>query len=47
MEPFLDVRAGASGELRLTMRTAVRGSGSTSNDLVVPDFPLKTVTCVD
>lgn len=48
MEPFLDVRSGAaSGELRLTMRTAIRGSGYTSNDLVVPDYPLRTQNCLD
>ena len=46
MEPFLDVQSGASGELRLTMRTAIRGSGYTSNDLV-PDHPFMTVSCLD
>jgi hypothetical protein len=43
MEPFLDVQSGASGELRLTMRTAIRGSGYTSNDLI----PIKTVSILD
>jgi Arc/MetJ-type ribon-helix-helix transcriptional regulator len=46
MEPFLDVQSGASGELRLTMRTSIRGSGYTSNDLV-PDHPFLTVSCLD
>jgi Ribbon-helix-helix protein, copG family len=46
MEPFLDVRSGASGELRLTMRTQIRSSGYTSNDLV-PDHPFMTVSCLD
>jgi molybdopterin-guanine dinucleotide biosynthesis protein A len=46
MEPFLDVRSGApAGELRLTMRTPIRGSGYTSN--LVPDYPLETVSCLD
>lgn len=45
MEPFLDVRSGASAELRLVLRTPVRGSGYTSN--LVPDYPLETVSCLD
>jgi ribbon-helix-helix CopG family protein len=43
MEPFVDVQSGASGGLRVTMRTAIRGSGYTSKDLV----PIKTVNCLD
>jgi Ribbon-helix-helix protein, copG family len=45
MEPFLDMQSGASGELRLTVRTPIRSSGYTSN--IIPDHPFETVSCLD
>jgi hypothetical protein len=46
IEPLLDVQAGATAGQQLTMRTAIRGSGYTSNDCI-PDYPFDTVNCLD
>ena len=50
MTPVLDVQAGGSGKLQLTMRTALPGSGHTyyaDPPDWIPDEPFKTVTCLD
>lgn len=48
MTPVLDVQAGGSGRLQLTIRTRLPGSGHTYSDPAdwVPDEPFKTVTCL-
>ncbi len=48
--PVLDVQAGGSGKLQLTMRIPLPGSGHTSSTDPpewLPDEPFKTVTCLD
>jgi hypothetical protein len=49
MTPVLDVQAGGSGRLQLTIRTPLPGSGHTYTDPPdwIPDEPFKTVTCLD
>lgn len=47
--PVLDVHAGGTGRLQLTMRIRLPSSGYTSTEPSnwVPDDPFKTVTCID
>jgi Ribbon-helix-helix protein, copG family len=49
MTPVLDVQAGGSGRLQLTIRTWLPGSGHTYTDPAdwIPDEPFRTVTCLD
>jgi hypothetical protein len=49
MTPVLDVQAGGSGRLRLTIRTQLPASGYTYTDPPdwIPDEPFTTVTCLD